>query len=353
MTTILRLPGLIDAHVHLREPGGTQKEDLASGSAAALAGGFTAVLDMPNNTPPIIDAASLVAKREGAASRLHCDVGFFLGASADAPLPEAALAAASAGLKVYLDVTFGPLRVNELGPLQAYMAAWPRHKPIVFHAEGASVAVAVGLCTLFRRPVHLAHVSRRDEVALIRRAKEAGLPVTCEVTPHHLFLTEEDAAVLGPLGMMRPPLGAEADVAALWQNLDLIDIIATDHAPHTLAEKAGAKPPPGVPGLETALPLMLTAVAAGRLTLERMVEMMYETPRRLFGLPVQPETWVEVDTAARWTLGSDGLFTKCGWTPFAGRSVQGRVVSVTLRGREVLRHGRPTAPPQGHVLFAP
>jgi dihydroorotase-like cyclic amidohydrolase len=348
----MRLPGLIDVHVHLREPGGTHKEDLSTGTAAALAGGFTQVLDMPNNTPPAIDAATLQNKRDLAEGRVFCDVGFYLGASSGGPLPDATVAAHSAGLKVYLDSTFGPLRLTDLGRLQDYAGAWPHDKPMVFHAEGTSVAVAIALGALWQRPVHLCHVSRGAEIRLIRQAKARGLAVTCEVTPHHLFLDEGDAARLGALGDMRPTLASQEDVAELWRNLDVIDIIATDHAPHSAEEKRTAKPPPGVPGLETALPLMLTAVAQGRLSMERLIDMMHTTPQRLFGLPPQADTWIEVDTQEPWVIPDAGFATKCGWTPFAGRPVQGRVRQVTLRGEVVYDVDRGViGPPRGQVLF--
>jgi len=348
----LKLPGLIDAHVHLREPGGTQKEDLSTGTAAAVAGGFTMVLDMPNNTPPIVDAATLAAKRRLAARRLHCDVGFYLGASSSGPLPDPAATAASAGLKIYLDATFGPLRLTDLGRLQDYIGTWPVSKPILFHAEGTSVAAAIALAHVWQHPVHLCHISRAAELRLIRRAKERGLPVTCEVTPHHLFLNEADALRLGTLGDMHPTLASAADVAFLWQNLDVIDIIATDHAPHTLEEKASTTPPPGVPGLETALPLMLTAVADGRLDLTRLVTMMHSAPRRIFGLPEQPNTWIEVDTDVRWQIPASGFQTKCNWSPFAGRVVQGRVEQVVLRGQVIVHGGQLLAGAgAGQVLF--
>ncbi len=348
----MRLPGLIDAHVHLREPGGTHKEDLSTGTAAALAGGFTQVLDMPNNTPPAIDAATLHDKRALAQGRVYCDVGFYLGASSSGPLPGPDVAAISAGLKVYLDSTFGPLRLTDLGRLQDYVSVWPQTKPIVFHAEGTSVAVAIALGALWQRPVHLCHISRAAEIRLIRRAKERGLAVTCEVTPHHLFLSEDDALRLGALGDMRPTLASQDDVAELWRNLDVIDILATDHAPHSEDEKLSAKPPPGVPGLETALPLMLTAVAQGRLSMERLTDMMYTTPQRLFGLPSQPDTWIEVDTDERWCIPAAGFVSKCGWSPFSGRQVQGRVRQVMLRGELVYDADRGViGPARGSVMF--
>jgi carbamoyl-phosphate synthase/aspartate carbamoyltransferase/dihydroorotase len=139
---------------------------------------------------------------------------------------------------------------------------------------------------------------------------------------------------------MRPRLAGPEDVAALWGHIhSTVDCIATDHAPHTLAEKSGDNPPPGVPGLETALPLMLTAVAQRRLSLDRLVELMSTNPRRIFDLPAQPDTWIEVDTDAEFEIGPDGLHTRCGWTPFAGMRARGRLDRVILRGKAVFEDG--------------
>lgn len=332
------LPGLIDAHVHLRTPGQTHKEDLDSGTRAALAGGFTRVLDMPNTTPPIADAAMLDEKLAHIHAAAHCAVGQFLGGTPTNPASVARLADRAVGLKLYLDQTHGPLLLSNVQDVIAHMRTWPGI--VAVHAEGWQLVAAIGLARLLDRHVHCCHVARAADIALIRRAKESGAPVTCEVTPHHLYLTEEDAWRLGPLGYMKPTLGSAADRQALWANLDVVDCVASDHAPHTLAEKQSADPPPGVPGLETTLPLILTAVHEGRLSLERAIELLYEGPRRIYGLPVQPGSGVEVDLNASYTLGEAPLHTKCGWTPFAGMRVHGRVRRVTLRGRDVLSDGR-------------
>jgi carbamoyl-phosphate synthase/aspartate carbamoyltransferase/dihydroorotase len=209
------------------------------------------------------------------------------------------------------------------------------------HAEGTGIALGIGLVAAFGRSVHFCHVSRKQEILLIAQAKARGLPITCEVTPHHLFLTEDDLPNLGPLGHMRPTLASREDVAALWEHIDhTIDCIATDHAPHTLAEKRDPdNPPPGVPGLETALPLMMTAVNEGRLSWERLVALMSENPRHIFGLPEQPQAWVEVDPTVPYTLTNETLYTKCGWTPFAGRRVRGKITRVALAGRPVFEDG--------------
>jgi dihydroorotase len=337
--TTLRLPGLIDVHVHLREPGGEHKEDISTGTAAALAGGVTMVLDMPNTYPPLLDAPSLVSKRKLINRRALCDVGLYIGASETNAQEAAALAGQAVALKIYLDQTYGPLQMRNLAALLNHFRNWPSIYPIAVHAEGLSAAIAIGLARVYARRLHLCHVSRADEIALIRAAKESGASLTCEVTPHHLFLTEADARRLGPYGAMRPPLATGADVTALWANLEVVDCIATDHAPHTRAEKESDSPPPGVPGLETLLLLLLTAVSQERLALERLVQLTSEAPRHVFGLPAQPDTYVEVDTGVRTVLEPDRLHTKCGWTPFAGLTVQGQIQRVILRGHTVYEAG--------------
>jgi len=342
----MKLPGLIDPHVHLREPGATHKEDWDSGSAAALAGGFTAVLAMPNTNPPIADTSSLALALQAARQKARCDYAQFLGAGPHNLDILPSLAPRAAGLKLYLDQTYGPLRLDDMQLWMDHFARWPRHLPIVAHAEGRSLAAVILLAALHERPLHLAHVSLRQEILLIRAAKEKGYPVTCEVTPHHLFLTEDDIPRLGAgRGEVRPRLATSADRAALWENLAVIDCFATDHAPHTLAEKDGPNPPPGFPGLETALPLLLTAVQQGRLSLDELLTRMVTNPRRIFGLPEQLETWIEIDEQAPWELRAAEMNTRCAWTPFEGWQVRGRLRRVVLRGLEAYHDGAVQAPP--------
>jgi carbamoyl-phosphate synthase/aspartate carbamoyltransferase/dihydroorotase len=340
---VLTLPALADAHVHLREPGGTQKEDFGSGTRAALAGGMSVVLDMPNTKPPTVDRATLSEKAGVAAQKAHCDYGLFVGATEGNAAACAALGERAAGLKIYAGPTYGPLMLSELPALMAHFAAWRGPGPIAVHAEGPMMAVAIALARAYRRPTHLCHVSRAHEIELIGRSKADGARITCEVTPHHLFLTEDDAVRLGPFGQMKPALASASDVAALWRHLDVVDIFATDHAPHTRQEKLGENPPPGVPGVETMLPLLLTAVAEGRLTLADVVSRLHEGPARVFGLRLPPAETV-IDDAAVWEIGSGPLLTRCGWTPFAGMPARGRVVSVTVRGQPAFRDGVVLAP---------
>ena len=348
------LPGLIDPHVHLREPGATHKEDWDSGTAAALAGGFTTVLAMPNTQPPITDAARLDLALNAAQAKARCDYAQYLGAGADNIDTASDLAPRTAGLKLYLDQTFVPLRLDDMTLWMDHFQRWPKHLPIVAHAESRSMAAVILLAAIYNRPVHIAHVSLREEILLIRAAKERGIPVTCEVTPHHLFLTAplsapHREAMGGERGAglleVRPPLASQADVDALWANLEVIDCFATDHAPHTLEEKQSSKPPPGFPGLETALPLLLTAVADKRLSLDDLILRMVTNPRQIFGLAEQQQTWIEVDPAAEWEISARKLYTRCGWTPFEGWKVRGQVRRVVLRGQEVYRDGQVLASP--------
>ncbi|TAK12505.1 MAG: hypothetical protein EPO32_08410 [Anaerolineae bacterium] len=342
---LTRLPGLIDVHAHLREPGAPHKEDWDSGTAAALAGGFTTVLAMPNTQPAVTGRAALALSLDGAAAKAHCDYGQYVGAGAGNAEEAAALAPQAAGLKLYLDQTFGNLKLDDTALWFPHFERWPDDRPIAAHAEGKTLAAVILVAELFHRSVHLCHVSSREEILLIRKAKERGLPVTCEVCPHHLFLTLEDAPRLGAGRCeVRPRLATPADQEALWEHLDVIDCFATDHAPHTLEEKDSPNPPPGFPGLETILPLLLTAVHAGRLTLEDVTTRLHDNPGRIFGLPEQPDTFIEVDLDENYTLGAAGLHTRCGWTPFEGQPVRGRVRRVTLRGELAFEDGNVIAP---------
>lgn len=350
MTTIT-LPGLIDVHTHLRVPGGEHKEDFATGTAAALAGGITMVLGMPNTSPPLSTPEALAMAYAQAQADARCDVGLFAGASPEQVEHLPALGEQAVALKIYLNDTFGPLRVEDVPTLRACFQTWPHGKMIAMHAEKQSVAVGIGLAAAYDRPVHFCHISRREEIELIADAKLRGLPVTCEVTPHHLFLTETDAVRLGPLGDMRPILGKQSDVDALWEHLnDTVDCIATDHAPHTLAEKQSAAPPPGVAGLETSLVLMLTAVTQNRLTLDRLIELMATNPRRIYNLPEQLDTRVEVELTPT-VIRSAAMHSKCGWTPFDGLAVAAQVRRVILRGGVVFEDGVVTAVPgSGQII---
>jgi len=338
MTTI-RLPGLVDVHVHTRDPGQTHKETWASATAAALAGGFTTILAMPNTRPAATDVASLAIALEAARAGARCDFALYLGATATNAAAVAALARRTAGLKLYLNHTFGDLRLPDLDTWWSHLSTWPATPPLVVHAEGPALAAVLLLAEWLDRPIHVCHVSRADEIRLIARARDRGIGVTCEVTPHHLFLDEAALARLGRRGEVRPVLADPTDRAALWEHLDVIDCFATDHAPHTAAEKDGEDPPPGFPGLETALPLLLGAIHDGSLTLDGLVARLSTNPRRIFGLP-EPDAVVEVDPDETWTISAAELQTACDWTPFEGKVVRGRVRRVEMRGATAYAEGK-------------
>ena len=347
---MIKLPGLIDPHVHLREPGGTHKEDYDSGTSAALAGGITLVLAMPNTKPPIFDLETLDLALNAAKQKARCDYGQFVGAGPDNSDWEkhTVVSSQTVGLKMYLDSTFGELRLDDMTLWMPHFENWPKDLPIVAHSESRSMAAAILFAAIYNRPVHIAHISLREEVLLIKAAKERGIKVTCEVCPHHLFISKDDIPVINNghpgRGEVRPRLATRKDVDALWENLDVIDCFATDHAPHTIEEKDSDNPPPGFPGLETILPLLLTAVSESRLTISDLIEKMYTNPKRIFNLPDQAETWIEVDENETYEIKAAEQFTRCGWTPFEGWEVKGKVRKVVLRGRTAFEDGKILAP---------
>jgi carbamoyl-phosphate synthase/aspartate carbamoyltransferase/dihydroorotase len=349
----IRLPGLVDPHVHLREPGATHKEDFETGTMAAIAGGFTTVLDMPNNPEPTISPESLQRKITLAGNRVYCDIGFHFGATSKGVEYFEKIKDQVFGLKIYMNHTTGTLLMEDKKELNSVFAAWPREKPIIVHAEGETLVTAIALAKLNNRKLHVAHIATKEDVEMVREAKEEGMAITCEVTLHHLFFTEADAQALGPFGVMKPTLKTEMDRLALWENLKLgvIDMIATDHAPHTREEKLSEKPPFGVPGLETSLPLLLTAVAEDKLTLDQVVNLTSTNPKKIFGIRGLAETFTEVDLKESYVIDAKNLKTKCAWTPFEGKRVTGRISRVVLRGRTVYDGEKAIGEPMGNIVF--
>jgi carbamoyl-phosphate synthase/aspartate carbamoyltransferase/dihydroorotase len=341
---MIRLPGLIDPHVHVREPGQTYKEDWDTATQAALAGGVTTILAMPNTKPPVFDAPTFELALSAARQTARCDYAQYVGAGPENVEMAALLAEKAAGLKMYLDSTFGELRLDDMTLWIPHFETYPKDYPIVVHSESRTMAAAILFAAIHDRPVHVAHISLKEEIVLLKAAKERGIQVTCEVCPHHLFLSQDDIPAIGNgqpgRGEVRPRLASGEDVQALWQNMDIIDCFATDHAPHTLQEKDSENPPPGFPGLETLLPLLLTAVDEGRLTMDDIIQKSIVNPKKIFHLPEQPETWIEVDENARYEVKASEQFTRCGWTPFEGWKVRGRVRKVVLRGKTAFENGR-------------
>lgn len=373
MSNLITFPGLIDCHVHFREPGFEHKATMASEAKAARAGGVTTVCEMPNTNPPTTSIAALQDKVDRAAKVTDCDIRFYFGSTEHEHLEQlkelwtnsehAELKKRCCGLKLYFDHSTGNQKANFDVLEAAFKLSAELDIQIIAHCEDPEINNAalmqvrgtdVGLHSL-QRPVaseakaiedalalarkhgsrfHVAHLSTGAGLNLVRQAKNDGLPVTCEVAPHHLFLTVDDYGRLGTLGKMNPPLRPKEEAAALWEGVadGSVDCIATDHAPHTLEEKQTGEPlkaPSGVPGVETMLPLLLTAAHQGMITYDRITELCFENPNRIFRLGKSAnETQVIVDPEAEWTITAGQLHSKCGWTPYEGTKVIGKVVEV-------------------------
>jgi dihydroorotase len=349
MGKTITLPGLIDPHVHLRDPGQAEKEDFLSGTSAALAGGYVAVLDMPNNVEPITTLARLENKIARAKSQAVSDIGFHFGTLGDNFDEFPKVIDKIKGLKIYLNVTTGGFIIDKTKLLEIYKA-WPSAKPILLHAEEDVSELVWDTLKSTKKTTHMCHVSSRKELEFVMRAKDAGLPISCGVTPHHLFLNDKDAERLGAYGHMKPYLKPQEDQDFLWQHLDYVDVIESDHAPHTKAEKESASPPFGVPGLETTLPLMLTAEAKGKLSRAQLLDRLHNNPARIFGITPDETTYIEVDMN-EYEINNKDLLTKCGWSPFAGKHVVGKVTRVVLRDTAVFENGQVLANPgSGSIL---
>lgn len=357
---LTKLPGLIDIHVHLRDPGQTHKEDFTTGTSAALAGGFTTVIDMPNNVNPVFTEHVLKEKIEIARSKTVADLGFHFGTLGDNTDEFSKVHGKVFGLKVYLDITTGHFVINE-EKLDNVFTAWEGDTPILAHAEGPMVDLMVEMARKHKKKAHIVHISSKEELESVLKAKEEGLPVTCGVCMHHLTLTKEDEIRLGTYGLMKPSLKTREDVEFLWQHINDIDVIESDHAPHTRQEKESENPPFGIPGLETTLYLLLQAEAEGKITRKKLLDMCHFKPAQLFKIPTDENTFIEVDETVEHSIpalfpkdesGKSVLMTKCGWTPFVGVPLRGQVVSVTIRGTEVYRNGKVlVAPGSGRVIM--
>ncbi|MBK9034004.1 MAG: dihydroorotase [Myxococcales bacterium] len=372
------LPGVIDAQVHFREPGAPHKEDLASGTAAAVLGGVTAVLEMPNTDPPTTTVEAMADKVARLRGRARCDVGFFIGATPDnaSQLGELESLPGCVGVKVFMGSSTGSLLVADDEALARVFASGSRRiavhaedearlierKPIAVaaadpaahpewrDAETALAATwrAVAMARRFGRRVHVLHVTTAEECELLASAKDIA---TFEIPPQHLTLVAPDCyRALGTRAQMNPPIRDAHHQAALWAAVTsgACDLLATDHAPHTLDEKARTYPasPSGMPGVQTFLPIMLDHVAAGRLTLARLIDLTSAGPARVWGLAAKGRLAVGfdgdltlVDLAARRTIRNADMASVCGWTPFDGREVTGWPMATIVRGHLVMRDG--------------
>lgn len=369
---LLALPALVDPHVHFRVPGGEHKEDWQTGAQAAIHGGVTTVFDMPNNTPAVTTAEILRNKKQiikGQLTTAGIPLHYYLyiGATPD-NLDEIRKAKDEiAGIKIFMGSSTGNLLVDkkeaqekifalaaELGLVVAVHAEdetlIARNKALLadndsikVHGLIRSAAVAyqaveeaLELAEQYHAKLYVLHVSTKGEVELIREAKQSGVNVFAEATPHHLFLDSEAYHILGAKVQMNPPLRTPEDRRALLQGIadGTIDCIGTDHAPHTLTEKAKSYPdsPSGVPGIETALPLLLNAYNTGKITLEKLVAITSDNARHIFNLP-ETNDWVIVDLDLEKEVRNEELKTKCGWSPFAGWRLKGWPVATVLNGK--------------------
>ena len=368
------LPGVIDSQVHFREPGLEHKEDLESGSRAAVMGGVTAVFEMPNTSPNTDTADRVADKLARAHHRMWCDHAFYVGATAENAehLGELERIPGTAGVKIFMGASTGSLLVSEDADLarvlahgsrrvaihaedEARMNARKDHRvegdasshPVWRDDESAMLATQriLRLARAAKRPIHILHVTTPAELELIAQHRDVA---TCEVTPQHLTLRGEEAYPrLGTYAQMNPPIRSGAHVDGLWHWLrqGVPDVIGSDHAPHTIAEKAKVYPasPSGMPGVQTLLPLMLDHVAAGRMTLARLIDMTSAGPQRLFGLVGKGRIatgydadFSVVDLKARWTVTEDWLQSRCGWSPYTGMELTGQVVGTVVRGHRVM-----------------
>lgn len=338
--TQLRLPGPVDPHVHLRDLEWAHKATVEQETAAALAGGYWAVLDMPNTPPNTVTAERLRAKHEHVAARARCDFGLYMGADQAADGSEyAAGAPAALGLKMYCDHTTGSLLLADDAARRRHLRAWGAvtDKPVAVHAEDETLAAVLQLVREERVRVHFCHVSMASEIELLREGKADGLPISVGVTPHHLYLEAADRERLGGFAMVKPPLKSTADREALWVAVldGTVDTIESDHAPHTRAEKAGEDPPFGLPGLETTVPLTVTALRERGLSEQRLIELLATNAQRIFGLAPPPDTDTLVEVDASYVISDDRLLCSPGWSPFSGMRVWGPVREVRIRGRVV------------------
>jgi dihydroorotase len=372
----LLLPGVIDPQVHFREPGKEYKEDIGSGSRAAVRGGVTSFLEMPNTDPPTSTQAALDEKLARAAQKSVANYGFFIGATPD-NLEVLNTAAPVCGIKIFMGSSTGSLLVNRREDLERIFANGTRL--IAVHAEDEArinarraqfagrndpavhseirdnecarlaTELALTLSKKYRRRLHILHLSTKEEVAMLRADKPSW--VTAEVIPNHLLLNTGDYAKHGTLVQMNPPIRTPEDNAALWAGLHdgIIDLIATDHAPHTLEEKAQGYPkaPSGMPGVETSLPLMLTAMKEGRCTLAEIQKWMCAGPAAAYRIPNKGrilEGWdadltlVDLDNAK--PVRNEETFTKVRWSPWHGRELYGWPLYTIVNGDIAFDNGR-------------
>jgi len=333
------IPGLIDSHVHFREPGLTHKEDFLSGSIAAAKGGVTTIIDMPNTLPPTITVQDLAEKRK-LAEKCIVNYGFHFGSTKD-NLNEIRNAKNIASVKIFMNVSTGNLKIDNLTAVEEIMKA---ANLCTIHAEGEELTKAMGIASKLNKKFYACHISTEEEIKQIRKNKKY---VYCEVTPHHLFLTEKDREKLGKLGDVKPSLKTEKDQEALWKALQsgIVDTIATDHAPHQKEEKLNDDRA-GLPGIETMLPLLLDAVNKKRLTLQQLTDLTSKNPAKIFRIKNKGRLeegydadLVVIDMELEKEVIADQLLSKTKWSPFEGKVLKGWPITTIVRGNIVYDNG--------------
>ncbi len=381
------LPGVIDTQVHFREPGPTHKEDLESGSRAAVLGGVTAVFEMPNTNPLTTGAAEIEDKVARGTGRMHCDFAFWLGGTHENArhIAELERLPGVAGVKVFMGSSTGSLLVADDAGVAEILAHSRRRaafhsedeerleerKPLrvpgdptshpVWRDELTALRSTERLLRIAREKralIHVLHVSTAEEIALLAQHKDLA---TVEVTPHHLTMTSDDYRRIGTLAQMNPPVRDARHRDGLWRGLDqgVVDVLGSDHAPHTLEEKAKPYPesPSGMTGVQTLAPTMLDHVNAGRLTLQRFVDLTSAGPARIFGIAGKGRVAVGydadltvVDLKRRETIRNAWIASRCGWTPYDGKEVVGWPVGTFVRGARVMWEGELLTPATGQPV---
>lgn len=334
----LTIEGVVDPHVHLRGMAWAHKGDFYTETCAAVAGGYWLVCDMPNTTPATLTPDALRVKLDAISAQAVCDWGVYYGASADDNTETFGTVYDDVcGMKMFCNDTTGHLLIEDQTLRAKHYAAWPSDKPMAVHAEGETVGEVLALVREYGRRTHFCHISTAYEIKLLTAAKAEGLPITVGVCPHHLWLTEDDLSRLGAFGWMKPTLKTLDDRAALWEaiNTGVVDCVESDHAPHTREEKESESPPYGVPGLETTLPLLFTAVIDGRLSEARAMELISAGPRSIWGLTPPDGTYTVVELETDYILTNTKLMTKPKWSPFEGMQVAARVAETWIRGTQV------------------
>ena len=369
----LVLPGLIDAHVHFRDPGLTIKEDFSTGSAAAAAGGFTTVMDMPNTIPPTNTPQKFREKMLIASRRSLVDFGLHAGVANLSDVGELAKLH-PASFKIFMDQVDHAFLMEAFSKINSvsgdHIISLHAEDPQVVNqctekmkmkgsnpelyaearppqAEIEAVTSAISLAKEFNQRIHFCHVSTKKSLKLIIEAKKAGLKIKSEITPHHLFLNSDCLKTYGNRAKTNPPL-RDNENRLLVNDLDEIDIIGTDHAPHTLDEKKQDvwNAPPGIPGLETILPLLLTQLNQGKISFGDIKRLLCETPAKIFNIPNKgfirdgmDADLVVVDLKKEKVIDPANFQSKAKYSPFEGFHVQGAPVMTLVRGQKVMEEG--------------